>query len=294
MRRRGRRSKQLLNEVKKKRLCWKLKEEALARTLWRTRYGRGCGPVARQTTQWKDEWMKTDCIVHKCGCRSRNDTWQATLWPSIFYRVWGSHLLCWYITLLWLFSRYICVYMCVYFNWPDDCFYKLKDLVKVFILNQQKEMCWTNRPLYLSLAEHTQCDVSSHKSGTVWCFFVMCTWVPPFLDCLWLFCWLCLQCAAFKAQSTAGWFWKVSCQAEQVQQDTEMYKRNGPSVRHRCSHLLQQMSAADCYLLVSRFFLILALSQNKLIADNVLVFFFYSCTVHIDVIKVFYLRNDAQ
>jgi hypothetical protein len=34
------------------------------------------------------------------------------------------------------------------------------------------------------------------------------------------------------------------------------------------------MSAADSYLLVSSSFLILVLSQNKLIADNVLVFFF--------------------
>jgi hypothetical protein len=30
-----------------------LKEEALDRTLWRTRFGRGCRPVVRQTTEWK-------------------------------------------------------------------------------------------------------------------------------------------------------------------------------------------------------------------------------------------------
>jgi hypothetical protein len=30
---------------------WKLKEEALDRTLWRTRFGRGYGPVVRQTTE---------------------------------------------------------------------------------------------------------------------------------------------------------------------------------------------------------------------------------------------------
>jgi len=29
-----------------------LKEEALDRTLWRTRFGRDCGPVARQTISW--------------------------------------------------------------------------------------------------------------------------------------------------------------------------------------------------------------------------------------------------
>jgi hypothetical protein len=29
-----------------------LKEEALDRTQWRTRFGRGYGPVVRQTTEW--------------------------------------------------------------------------------------------------------------------------------------------------------------------------------------------------------------------------------------------------
>jgi hypothetical protein len=50
-RRRGRRRKQLLDDLKKKRRYWKLKEEALDRTLWRTRFGRGYGPVVRQTTE---------------------------------------------------------------------------------------------------------------------------------------------------------------------------------------------------------------------------------------------------
>jgi hypothetical protein len=45
--RRGRRRKQLLDELKEKRGYWKLKEEALYLTLWRTRFGRGCGPVVR-------------------------------------------------------------------------------------------------------------------------------------------------------------------------------------------------------------------------------------------------------
>jgi hypothetical protein len=51
MGRRGRRRKQLLNDLKEKRRYWKLKEEALDRTLWRTRFGRGYGPVVRQTTE---------------------------------------------------------------------------------------------------------------------------------------------------------------------------------------------------------------------------------------------------
>jgi hypothetical protein len=49
--RRGRRRKQLLDDLKEKRIDWKLKEEALDRTLWRTRFGRGYGPSVRQTAE---------------------------------------------------------------------------------------------------------------------------------------------------------------------------------------------------------------------------------------------------
>jgi hypothetical protein len=49
--RRGRRRKQLLDDLKEKRRYWKLKEEAIARTLWRTHFGRGYGPVVRQTAE---------------------------------------------------------------------------------------------------------------------------------------------------------------------------------------------------------------------------------------------------
>jgi hypothetical protein len=49
--RRGRIRKKLLDDLKKKIGYWKLKEEALDRTLWRTRFGRGYGPVVTQTTK---------------------------------------------------------------------------------------------------------------------------------------------------------------------------------------------------------------------------------------------------
>jgi hypothetical protein len=48
--RRGRRRKQLLDDLKEKKRYWKLKEEALDLTLCRNRFGRGYGPVVRQTT----------------------------------------------------------------------------------------------------------------------------------------------------------------------------------------------------------------------------------------------------
>jgi hypothetical protein len=49
--RRGRRRKQLLDDFKEKRRYWKLKEEALDRTVCRTRFGRRCVPVVRQTAE---------------------------------------------------------------------------------------------------------------------------------------------------------------------------------------------------------------------------------------------------
>jgi hypothetical protein len=47
---RGRRRKQLLDDLKEKRGYKKLNEGALDRFLWRTRFGRIYGPVIRQTT----------------------------------------------------------------------------------------------------------------------------------------------------------------------------------------------------------------------------------------------------
>jgi hypothetical protein len=49
-RRRERRRKQLLDDLKQARRYWKLKEEAQDHTLWRIQFGRGYGPVTRQTT----------------------------------------------------------------------------------------------------------------------------------------------------------------------------------------------------------------------------------------------------
>jgi hypothetical protein len=48
--RRGSRREQLLDDLKKTRGYWKLKEEALDLNLWGTRFRRSYGPVVRQTT----------------------------------------------------------------------------------------------------------------------------------------------------------------------------------------------------------------------------------------------------
>jgi hypothetical protein len=50
-RRRGRRRKKPLDDLKDRRGYSHLKEEALDRTIWRSRFGRGVGPVVRQNTE---------------------------------------------------------------------------------------------------------------------------------------------------------------------------------------------------------------------------------------------------
>ena len=50
-RRRGRRRKKLLDDLKDRRGYSHLKEEALDRTMWRNGFGRGVGPVVGQITE---------------------------------------------------------------------------------------------------------------------------------------------------------------------------------------------------------------------------------------------------
>ena len=51
-RRRGRRRKKLLDDLKDRRGYSHLKEEALDCTMWRNHFGRGFGPVVRQNTEY--------------------------------------------------------------------------------------------------------------------------------------------------------------------------------------------------------------------------------------------------
>jgi hypothetical protein len=48
---RGRRRRKLLDDLKERRLYCHLKDEALDRTMWRARFGRGFGPFVRQTNK---------------------------------------------------------------------------------------------------------------------------------------------------------------------------------------------------------------------------------------------------
>jgi hypothetical protein len=49
--RQGRRRRKLLDDLKERRGFSHVKEEALDHTMWRVHFGRGFGPVVRQTTK---------------------------------------------------------------------------------------------------------------------------------------------------------------------------------------------------------------------------------------------------
>jgi len=53
--RRGKRCRKLLDDLEERRGYSHLKEEALDRTMWGARFGRGFGPVVRQTTKWMND-----------------------------------------------------------------------------------------------------------------------------------------------------------------------------------------------------------------------------------------------
>ena len=55
-RKRGRRRKKLLDDLKDRREYSHLKEEALDCTMWRHRFGGGFGPVVRQNTECMNEY----------------------------------------------------------------------------------------------------------------------------------------------------------------------------------------------------------------------------------------------
>jgi len=63
-RRRGRRRKKLLDNLKDRRGYSHLKEEALDRTVWRHRFGGGFGPVVRQNSEWMNESLPL--TIHEC------------------------------------------------------------------------------------------------------------------------------------------------------------------------------------------------------------------------------------
>jgi hypothetical protein len=61
-RRQGRRCKKLLDDLKDRRGYSHLKEEALDRTVWRNRFGRGFGPVVRRILNEMNSRLMYFCV----------------------------------------------------------------------------------------------------------------------------------------------------------------------------------------------------------------------------------------
>jgi hypothetical protein len=64
--RRGRRRRKLLDDLKESRGYSHLKEEALDRTVWRARFGRGFGPVVRQTAKRMNDNLGIIAVAVEC------------------------------------------------------------------------------------------------------------------------------------------------------------------------------------------------------------------------------------
>jgi hypothetical protein len=68
--RRGRRRRKLLDDLKERKGYSHLKEEALDRTIWTASFGRGFGPVVRQTTKWMNRTCNRPAIVTNMHART--------------------------------------------------------------------------------------------------------------------------------------------------------------------------------------------------------------------------------
>jgi hypothetical protein len=96
--RRERWRRKLLDDLKERREYSYLKDEALDRTMWRARFGRGFGPDLSQTANWMTEYYTWSSFV---SCTSRRA--QSGMRTSLGRRVWfiESHIIL-AICLLWL------------------------------------------------------------------------------------------------------------------------------------------------------------------------------------------------
>jgi hypothetical protein len=65
--RRGRTRRKLLDDLKERRGYSHIKQEALDRTVWRACFGRGFGPVVRQTAKWMDDTHSRSpkCVIFR-------------------------------------------------------------------------------------------------------------------------------------------------------------------------------------------------------------------------------------
>jgi hypothetical protein len=62
-----------------------LKEEALDSTLWRTRFGRGFGPVVRETTEWMKDSSISLKVTSHCRGKLSVGLFRDWLFPLFMY-----------------------------------------------------------------------------------------------------------------------------------------------------------------------------------------------------------------
>jgi hypothetical protein len=87
--RQGRRHRKLLDDLNERRGYYYLKEEALDRTMWRARFGRGFGPVVRQTTEWLNKFLKWNYIF-------RTEELSETFRVSFHEQIWEISASSWF------------------------------------------------------------------------------------------------------------------------------------------------------------------------------------------------------
>ena len=83
--RRGRRRRKLLDDLKERRGYSHLKEEALDRTTWRARFGRGLGPVVRQTAKWMNIWFRS-VTLRVVGMPTETRWWEFCEYNTIHHK----------------------------------------------------------------------------------------------------------------------------------------------------------------------------------------------------------------
>ena len=86
-------SRQLLEDLNETRGYWTLKEEVLERTLWRTRFGGGYGPVVGQTANERIHTHTYVCILtlmnvkinsrYDCSTSAQEISWQLWMFSGV-------------------------------------------------------------------------------------------------------------------------------------------------------------------------------------------------------------------
>ena len=90
---RGRRRRKLLDDLKERRGYSNLKEEAIDHPMWRACFGKGFGPVVRQTTKWIIDCIYLNAVLYSAEFIFRFLNWDIKFWLKFVC----PHKPAWYI-----------------------------------------------------------------------------------------------------------------------------------------------------------------------------------------------------